>query len=134
MTFIRSFFETIALLLLCVLAFLVAFFVLPFLYQGGSDGLFMTVWNLFMANAAFFGLSYWHLTDLKADGFLPNANSYALILILAGFGVAAVPMGFLVDSEWWETLYTIAQAGGACFVAYLAVQHRTSTLSDRADL
>ena len=134
MTFIRSFFETIALLLLCVLAFLVAFFVLPFLYPGGSDGLFMTVWNLFMANAAFFGLSYWHLTDLKADGFLPNANSYALILILAGFGVAAVPMGFLVDSEWWETLYTIAQAGGACFVAYLAVQHRTSTLSDRADL
>lgn len=134
MRLLRSFFETLALFFLCVLAFLVAFFVLPFLYQGASDGLLMTVWNLFMANAAFFGLSYWHLTDLKADGFLPNANSYALILILAAFGVAAVPMGFLVDSEWWETLYTIAQAGGACFVAYLAVQHRTSTLSDRVDL
>ena len=132
MRLLRSFFETIALFLLCVLAFLVAFFVLPFLYQGASDGLLMTIWNLFMAN--FFGLSYWHLTDLKADGFLPNANSYALILILAAFGVAAVPMGFFVDSEWWETLYTIAQAGGACFVAYLAVQHRTSTLSDRVDL
>jgi tetratricopeptide (TPR) repeat protein len=112
MGLLRSFLETIALFLLCVLAFLVAFFILPFLYQGASDGLLMTIWNLFMANAAFFGLSYWHLTDLKADGFLPNANSYALILILAAFGVAAVPMGFLVDSEWWETLYTIAQAGG----------------------
>jgi len=134
MAFIRSFFETTVLFVVCCIVFLVAFFVLPFLYQGGSEGLLMTVWNLFMANAAFFGLSYWHLTDLKDDGFLPKANSYALILVLAVLGIVAVPLGFLVDSEWWETLYTIAQAAGACYVAYLAIQHRKDGSSNSPNL
>ena len=70
MRLLRSFFETLALFFLCVLAFLVAFFVLPFLYQGASDGFLMTIWNLFMANAAFFGLSVGGLRSLFATGFI----------------------------------------------------------------
>ena len=124
MKIIRSILETIALFIVCTLAFLAAIFILPLLTQGSSDGFLATIWNLLMANAIFFGLPYWHLTEAKDDGFLPNASSYSLILILAVFGVVSIFLSFSVDIEWWETLYTFAQSAGAIFVAYLAIQHR----------
>ena len=130
MKLIRSIFETIALFIICTLAFLAAIFILPLLSQGSSDGLLATIWNLVMANAIFFGLPYWHLTEAKDDGFLPNASSYGLILTLAVFGVVSIFSSLSVDIEWWETLYSFAQSAAAIFVAYLAIQHRKSTAQE----
>ena len=126
----RSILETIALFLLCVLSFLIVFFVLPYLNPYSFDDWFMAIWNLLWANIAFFGLPYLHLTDLKGEGFLPNASSYALILLLAILGVLGLLSTMSQDLEWWETLYAFAQACLSCYVAYLAVEYRRGDLSE----
>ncbi|KZX57989.1 hypothetical protein A3709_20475 [Halioglobus sp. HI00S01] len=124
MNFLYSLIQTIALILLSFIAFAAAVFILPFLRSGGDEGALMQIWNLGMANAAFYGLPYWHLTQLKADSFLPRANSYALVWIYAILAVFTLPLVFLVEFEWLELLYSLAQCAISCVVLFYSYRFK----------
>lgn len=118
MSFVYSVVQTLVLFVLCIVAFSAAMLVLPFLSQG--EGLLMQIWNIGMANAAFYGLPYWHLSDLKESGFLPRANSYVLIWILAALTIVALPISFFADFEPFELAYAFVQAVVSCVALFYA--------------
>ena len=126
MNFIKSTLQTIALFMLCCVSFAAVYFIWPILMGPDARGGLLDIWVLLMANAAFFGFSYWHLTDLKADGFLPRANSYVLIWIIAIVCFVAVPGSVFAGLEIWEVIYSAAQAGAAAYVTFISHAHRKS--------
>lgn len=126
MKFLRSLVESAALLAICFAAFAVVYFVLPLLNRYDEGGPIMMLLNLCMANVVFYGIPYWHLTDLKRDGFLPAANSYLLIWILAILSVSVLASAFN-GADSWYILYLICQSGLALFVLFKAIKHHRST-------
>ena len=112
--------QTVGLWLCSIAGFFVVF---AWQYWGVSNGGVLPLLGaLAMANAVYFGLPYWHLTEW-GDTFLPAASSYGLAWINC-FACALSAVAYLDGLEWFEVLYGFAQAAAGIYVIFLCRRFR----------